>query len=209
MNLLATLLAVILATTTPWVVRWLAPEAQRRSWWVAIPIAAITGGFLAWSASEMRGPSWPMALSMAIVGAICAQQVVIDLAVRRLPRLLSLTGFVFLLIGAAIHPAGTTSGFAGALWGAVFLTLITWVLVGLTRGSLGLGDLYLSPMLGALVGWFDPAMVLTMWLATAILGGLIALVGLASRRVERRTFIPYGPPMILGALVAVFVATTN
>ena len=206
---LATLLAAVLATTTPWMVRRLAPEAERPWWWIAIPIAAAVGGFLAWAANDVRGPSWPMAVSMAIAGVICAQQLVIDLAVRRLPRILSLAGFVVVLAGAAVHPAGTTSGFSGALWGSVILTLITAVLVGVTRGSLGMGDLYLSPMLGALVGWFDPALVLTMWMATAILGGVVALVGLASRRVERRSFIAYGPPMILGALVAVFVATTR
>lgn len=72
-------------------------------------------------------------------------------------------------------------------------------------GSKTLGDLHLSPLLGALIGWFSPGAVLLAWMVTAIAGALFTSVGLATKRLSRTAMIPYGPFLVFGTVVSVAV----
>jgi leader peptidase (prepilin peptidase)/N-methyltransferase len=71
--------------------------------------------------------------------------------------------------------------------------------------ALGLGDVKLSMLLGAMAGF--PAVV--WWL---LLGSLFGAVGglamVAARRNSLRSFMPYGTAMCLGAFVAFFIDPT-
>ncbi len=92
--------------------------------------------------------------------------------------------------------------------GAVAMTAITLALTRLTRGSLGRGDVHFSPMLGVMIGWSSPwpdllSALIMMWLITTVTAALVTLGGLALRRLDRGSTIPYGPFMALGTLVVV------
>lgn len=78
--------------------------------------------------------------------------------------------------------------------GMIFLLLAI-----LTRGGIGGGDIKLLAALGL---WLKPeAMELTA-VGGIVLGGLVALLALASKRKSRREYIPYGPNFIVMALLA-------
>lgn len=66
--------------------------------------------------------------------------------------------------------------------------LVAVVLYG--HGALGQGDVTLSAFLGLIVGF--PYILLT-FLFTVLLGGIVPLLLILVRRVNRRSYIPYGP----------------
>lgn len=173
--------------------------------WLAVPLAITISAVLVWSASRLLNVNLVFATGLAVVGAILSTQVVVDLCVRRLLRQLSYAGLaVFLVCGLFVEPL-RASGISGLLVGALAMTAITALLVVVSRGALGLGDLHFSPLLGALIGWFSPGAVLLAWTITAIAGALFTSVGLATKRLSRTAMIPYGPFLVFGTVASVAV----
>ena len=132
-------------------------------------------------------------------------QTVVDASTRRLPlRISHLTALMLAAATILDAPSRTVSIAAGA----VAMTAITLALTRLTRGSLGRGDVHFSPMLGVMIGWSSPwpdllSALIMMWLVTTVTAALVTLGGLALRRLDRGSTIPYGPFMALGTLVVV------
>jgi leader peptidase (prepilin peptidase) / N-methyltransferase len=180
------------------------PVVRRRAA-PTVVLAVVLGGLLAWAASSLTG-SLLVAAGWGVVGAGLAVQVVIDLDTRTLPRQIS---YATLVMAAPLLLAGPPSvgdRALGMVLGAVAMTAITGVLVLASRGALGIGDLHVSPLLGAAVGWVDPWAVVTAWLVTALVGGVTAAALLMARRVDRRAMVPYGPFMVAGTMAAVVFA---
>jgi leader peptidase (prepilin peptidase)/N-methyltransferase len=73
----------------------------------------------------------------------------------------------------------------------------------ISPSSMGMGDVKLALIIGLLLGWFGLTAWLVGLLAAFVVGGVIALVALALRRVTLRGSIPFGPSMLMGALLAV------
>jgi len=100
-----------------------------------------------------------------------------------------------LALSAAIGPRGSwTSAAAGALlWGGVLVGLHV-----LSRGEgMGLGDVKLAPVLGAVLGWFAVSAAATGLLLAFLLGGGWALGCMITGR-SRRAAIAFGPFLIAG-----------
>ena len=69
-------------------------------------------------------------------------------------------------------------------------------------GAFGLGDVKLLIGVGLMTGFLR---AFTGLLAGLFAAGLVLTVLLAARRIGRRTFVPFGPFLIFGALWGVFV----
>jgi leader peptidase (prepilin peptidase) / N-methyltransferase len=69
-------------------------------------------------------------------------------------------------------------------------------------GGMGLGDVKLAGYVGLLVGF---PRIVTSLAVTFISGGVVAGLLLATRRVGRRSYIPYGPFLAIGAALALFL----
>ena len=76
--------------------------------------------------------------------------------------------------------------------------LITWLA---SPASIGFGDVKLSAGLGLYVGWISPAAALTALVAAILVAGL----GVALNTLRRRggATLAFGPPLVVGAVVAV------
>jgi leader peptidase (prepilin peptidase)/N-methyltransferase len=74
-------------------------------------------------------------------------------------------------------------------------------------GGMGFGDVKLAGLLGLYLGWLGWSPVLVGAFAGFLLGGVVGALLLATRRADRKTAIPFGPYMLAGALLAVFVAS--
>jgi leader peptidase (prepilin peptidase)/N-methyltransferase len=72
--------------------------------------------------------------------------------------------------------------------------------------GLGLGDVKLAAPLGLYLGWLGWSSALVGLVAAFLVGGLVGIVLLASGRAGRRTAVPFGPSMLVGALLAVLWA---
>lgn len=133
---------------------------------------------------------------------------IVDLTVRRLPDPLTATAGAGLLVGIGITAGVGHQG--GALGRALLagLGLFAGYLALALAGpdSLGFGDCKLAAGLGAVLGWFGWWAVFTGTLAAFVLAGGCGLALVALGRLGRGDPIPFGPFMLLGALVAVLAS---
>lgn len=80
--------------------------------------------------------------------------------------------------------------------------LIFLLLAILTRGGIGGGDIKLLASLGL---WLKPEAMEFTGIGGIILGGLLALMAILSKKKSRKDYIPYGPGFIIAALFAYFL----
>lgn len=203
MTFLALLLTAVFAAALTPVTKKVASRPKSRLRLLSTPIAVVIFAVLVWSSGRLFAVNAVFAFGLAVVSAILATQVVIDLYVRRLLRELSYAGLAIFTTCSLFVDSQRASGFRGLVFGAVLMTAIAAVLVLASRGALGMGDLHLSPLLGALLGWFSPGAVLLAWMVTAIAGALFTSLGLAAKRLSRGSVIPYGPFMVFGTVASV------
>ena len=82
----------------------------------------------------------------------------------------------------------------GGILAFIFLLLI----VIISRGGMGIGDVKLAAMIGFMTAF--PMIVIALFLAI-ISGGIVAAVLLITRRKQRKDTVPFGPFLCLGALI--------
>ncbi len=131
----------------------------------------------------------------------------IDLRIKRLPREISYTtlaiGAPLLVVAALVRDE------PGRFWtmalGAVLALAFMWALHVLSKGGMGDGDVRLSPLLGAYLGWLGLPYVPIGLFFAFLFGSIVGVVGMAVGRAGRKTAVPFGPFLAAGTVVAVFV----
>lgn len=142
------------------------------------------------------------------LGAVSLALALIDLDVRRLPNSIVLPSYVvgaaLLALPAALGPDWPAAG--RALLAMAVLFLVFFAIAYLYRGGMGLGDVKLAGVLGLYLGWLGWSSVVVGAFGGFLLGGLVGIALMVARRASRRTPVPFGPFMLAGALLAVFLA---
>lgn len=142
------------------------------------------------------------------LGAVSLALALIDLDVRRLPNSIVLPSYVvgaaLLALPAAVGPDWPAAG--RALLAMAVLFLVFFAIAYLYRGGMGLGDVKLAGVLGLYLGWLGWSSVVVGAFGGFLLGGLVGIALMVARRASRRTPVPFGPFMLAGALLAVFLA---
>ncbi|MFI9099572.1 prepilin peptidase [Streptomyces fildesensis] len=133
----------------------------------------------------------------------------IDLAVFRLPDVLTLPALAgtAALLGAAALLPGHEGSWPRALLGGVVLGAVYFLLFLINPAGMGFGDVKLAPTLGLALGWYGWPVLFAGTFAGFVLGAVAGLVLLATRRANRKTPLPFGPFMLIGALGGVLLAT--
>jgi leader peptidase (prepilin peptidase)/N-methyltransferase len=67
---------------------------------------------------------------------------------------------------------------------------------------MGLGDVKLLGLLGLVLGWFGWGVLLAGVFLGLLTGAAVSIVLLAARRAGWRTALPFGPPLLVGAVLA-------
>jgi leader peptidase (prepilin peptidase)/N-methyltransferase len=169
-------------------------------------VEALTAAVFAVMALRI-GPA-PDLPAFLYLGAIGVALAAIDLDVRRLPNAIVLPSYAVvavLLTAAAIAQADLASliravlGMA-ALFGGYFLLAV------IVPGGMGFGDVKLAGILGLYLGWLGWTELAVGAFAGFLLGGLAGLVLIATGRTGRKSHLPFGPFMLLGALLAILAA---
>ncbi|GAA2514318.1 prepilin peptidase [Pilimelia columellifera] len=160
--------------------------------------------FVAVTARLGLTPELPAYLYLTAVAVALA---VIDLDVKRLPNTIVLPSYV---VGAALlAPAVIIDGAWGtAVRGLLAMTVLFGIYFALALvypGGMGFGDVKLAGLLGLYLGWMSWGTVWVGTLAGFIIGSLAGLTLMAVGRAGRRTAIPFGPAMLAGAFVAIFL----
>lgn len=117
--------------------------------------------------------------------------------------LLFIVGWFALLIAAFID--GEQTSLAGAAIGAALFSGLFFAVVFSYQRGMGPGDAKLGLLLGAFCGYLGaPGYVVVGLFSSFLLGGLISIAVLLMGG-SRKTALPFGPFLALGAVVAVFV----
>ena len=157
-------------------------------------------GALAWGV----GAEWRLVPGLFYVTLFLVIAIV-DLEHRIIPNELVLVGglaaFGFSFVPA--HPVPLLFAVVGGLAGLIIFGIVYLLGSALARlahphpaSPIGLGDLKLSALIGLVTGF--PAVIGAIFVG-ALIGGLIMLLLLAVGLVNRRTYVPYGPFLLLGA----------
>ncbi|MCW2667451.1 MAG: peptidase domain protein [Frankiales bacterium] len=149
----------------------------------------------------------PAFLYVAAVGLALA---LIDLDVKRLPDVLTLPSYpvVAALLGLAALAGSDSGDLLRALLGGAVLFAAYFALCLLHPGGMGFGDVKLAGVLGMVTGWLGWGPWCVGFFAAFLLGGAVGIAVLLTGRGTRKTAIPFGPFMLVGALLAVLVGET-
>jgi leader peptidase (prepilin peptidase)/N-methyltransferase len=124
----------------------------------------------------------------------------IDLEHRIIPNAITAAGAVLALaIGLALDPSGEPARLIAGLAAGAFLLIAALAY----PGGMGMGDVKLAAVLGLCLGASVAPALLVALLAGVLYGAIV--IARAGTREGRKTAVPFGPFLALGALVAVFV----
>jgi leader peptidase (prepilin peptidase) / N-methyltransferase len=173
----------------------------RTRWWPALALAVLWG-FLAWRIGDLAG--WAALPAYLLFGWLAVCLMWIDLDVHRLPDGLVLPAYPALLalVGAATLGIGAWRPLVTALIGMAALFVLYFVMAFISPASLGFGDVKLSGLIGLVLGWLGLDVALLGVLAGFVAGGVIAVVLLVAQRAGLKSYIAFGPAMLVGALLA-------
>jgi leader peptidase (prepilin peptidase)/N-methyltransferase len=168
------------------------------------PVAVATGA-IALGALTIR---FDDPLPAVVIGAYLAALVVLlatDLDQRLLPDVITLPAIplalAFVLLG--LNPLVAPGDLPLAIAVAILVPLVLAVVaIPFGAGAIGMGDLKLLVSVGIIAG---PLRMFSGVVYGALLAGVVILVLLAARRITLRTYIPFGPFLIFGAMVAILV----
>jgi leader peptidase (prepilin peptidase)/N-methyltransferase len=142
----------------------------------------------------------PAYLYLASVGVALA---LIDLDVKRLPDALTLPSYAVgaVLLGLASLDDG--DAFLRALLGAAAAFAVYFALCFAYPAGMGFGDVKLSGVLGLYTAWLGWDVWGAGLLLGFFLGGFFGIGLLLVKKGGRKTAVPFGPFMLLGALVSI------
>ena len=141
------------------------------------------------------------------LAAIAVALGLIDLDTRRLPNVIVLPSYVVaaVLLGLAAIVDDDWSRLGRAALGGAALFGFYFLLVLIYPKGMGFGDVKLAGVLGLYLGWIGWGALLVGAFLGFLLGGVLGGLLMAMGKAGRKTAIPFGPWMLAGALIAVFV----
>lgn len=171
------------------------------------PVVELLTAALFVAVTAKVGPQWelPAFLYLVAVGVALAA---IDIDVHRLPDVIVLPSYLvgLALLGLAALGDGEPRVLLRALAGMAALYTVYFVLRLAHPRGMGRGDLKLSGVLGLYLGWVG-------WGALAVgaflgffLGGVVGVGLIVAGRANGKSALPFGPFMLVGALLAILCA---
>jgi leader peptidase (prepilin peptidase)/N-methyltransferase len=175
---------------------WPPDEASRRGPGWRTLLLATAAAAAGWGIAVRSSlPLWATAVHLLVL-ALLVVLAATDLEQRRLPHVvldpLILLALAFVPFNTEVAPLEALLGAAAAVG---FLGLLGLII----RSGVALGDLYLVAPLGLLLGW--PAIFLAVFFA-ALISSVTSLALLATRRVGLKSYIPFGPFLVAGSVLA-------
>ena len=170
---------------------------------------------LAGELSIASPPGGTVALVLTLVAflylaAISIALSMIDLDTHKLPNKIVLPGYV---VGVALLGAASilSAEYDALVRGGIGLAAMfaAYLLMTLAYpGGMGFGDVKLAGVLGFYLAWLGWGELLVGAFGAFILGGVFSIALLALRKANRKSGIPFGPWMLMGAWLGVLWGDT-
>lgn len=146
--------------------------------------------------------SWPGPTTAMVVwaGLLAVALGSVDIVAHRLPDALTLPAIpvtMLILLVTELAAPSTGSVLVAAVVG-IALTGAFWVLAALAPRAMGLGDVKLVLSLALLTGYLSVGAAVLAVLIAFVLGAVIAVAGMVSRRLTLTSAIPFGPCLLAG-----------
>jgi len=136
---------------------------------------------------------------------MCVEQALIDITTHRLTRSVTMRAAFIggpLLSIAAI--ANNQPGKIGVMALSFMVTLVMFMTLSLvSKSGIGAGDVRLAAVVAMFLGYLGANYVLQGLAFGFMLGGVVALLLLISRKATRNTRIAFGPYLCTGAIAVV------
>jgi leader peptidase (prepilin peptidase) / N-methyltransferase len=146
----------------------------------------------------------PATLAFAWAAGAAVVLGAVDLATHRLPDRVTFPAYAVcaaaLLVDAAVHR--TWPALLTAVLAAVVAFGVAALLCAVAPAGLGFGDVKLLGLLGLLLGWAGWGVLLAGVFLGLLVGALVSIGLLVTRRAGWATAIPFGPPLLLGSALA-------
>lgn len=146
-------------------------------------------------------------LACLYLAAISIALTFIDLDTRRLPNAIVLPSYIVLgalFTGACLFGAPWDALLRATIAGAALFAFY-WLLRAIRPGGMGGGDVKLAGVLGIALGWIGWGAVIVGAFAAFLIGGVVGIALMLSRRATRKTAVPFGPFMVVGAWIGIVV----
>ena len=144
-------------------------------------------------------------VAFLFLAAVSVALALIDIDVHKLPNPIVLPAYAVgaVLLSSASIVSGEYSVLlrAGIAMAALFLAY--FLMAFLYPAGMGLGDVKLAGVLGLYLGWVGWGAVIVGALGAFILGGIYAFVLILGKRANRKSGIPFGPWMLVGAWLGI------
>jgi leader peptidase (prepilin peptidase) / N-methyltransferase len=139
------------------------------------------------------------------LGAIGIALAMIDIDVKRLPNAIVLPSYVVVavLLGATAAIEGEWDTFLRAVLAGLALSAFYFLLMLVYPRGMGFGDVKLAGILGAYLGWLGWGELVVGSFLGFLVGGVFGLALMVVGRAGRKSAIPFGPWMLLGALLGI------
>jgi leader peptidase (prepilin peptidase) / N-methyltransferase len=185
---------------------WLGGRPASRNRVAVTALVAVILGALAGAAAD-----WSAVLPAFVAFAVFATPlVVIDVEHHRLPNRLiypaGVAAAVLLTVAALVRH--DWSDLLRALEGGAVVFAVFNVLWFIRPNAFGYGDVRLGAILGAYLGWSGWLEVYYGIFGGFVLGSVVSLALLATRRATLKSAMPFGPMLILGCLLVLALDLT-
>jgi leader peptidase (prepilin peptidase)/N-methyltransferase len=198
----------------PWLARVAARQAGRdrtaRPDWVVATVLTVSFAALLAGAVLVTGLR-PATVGLAWAAGAGVVLAAVDLASSRLPGRVTYPAAVVcataFLTDAAV--LGSWHALGRALLAAVAAFAVAYGMAAIAPSSLGLGDAKLLGLLGLVLGWFGWGVLLAGVFLGPLTGAVVSVVLLVTRRAGWRTALPFGPPLLVGAVLALALGATS
>ena len=158
----------------------------------------------------VTGLDWPL-LWLLPLTPVAVMLSVIDWHTRLLPRIVVLpaTLAAIVVVTAVGLATGEREALVRALAAMVLVRSFFWLLWRIHAAGMGFGDVRLAALVGLVLGWSGWGVVaIGVWVGFLVFGlpGLVLAIVRRDRTMLKKPF-PYGPFMVLGALVGLVWGT--
>lgn len=169
--------------------------------------SALVGAVFSWLLYRKFEISFEL-LGFAVMLGMCIEHTLTDFYTHRLvrstTRRAAILGAPLLAVAALIGTNGSQGGVLLVMIAAFIGVLVIFkLLVRVSRGGIGSGDVRLAPVLAIFLAYLGARFVVVGLALGFILGGIVAGAMLLTGRASRSTPIAFGPYMCMGAVMTV------
>jgi leader peptidase (prepilin peptidase) / N-methyltransferase len=146
-------------------------------------------------------------IAFLYLAAISIALALIDLDTHTLPNKIVLPSYIVgaVLLGTSGILSGDYSALITAAVGLVALFALYFAMAIAYPGGMGFGDVKLAGVLGLYLGFLGWGPLVVGAFAAFLLGGIYAIALVVAGKATRKNGIPFGPWMLAGAWVGVFI----